>query len=139
MTGRLEPARDVPISVLLADDQPLARAGLRTLLETCDQIRVVGEAEFATRPAREPPAAARLGVLTDREREVLALVGDGLANEAIAKRLFMGLGDREDARQPDHGQARGPRPRPARGDRLRDGPGPAGLAVSAGQRLHPTG
>lgn len=46
-------------------------------------------AEFATRPAREPPAAARVGVLTDRAREVLALVGDGLANEAIAKRLFM--------------------------------------------------
>jgi DNA-binding NarL/FixJ family response regulator len=183
----------VTVRVLLADDQPLARAGLRTLLESCDDIEVVGEAasgteaveraraarpdvvlmdirmpgldgleatrrivaderltgvrvvvlttfdldeyvyealrvgasgflakdvepgelrhavrvvargdsllspgvtrrliaEFAARPAVEPPAAGRLRVLTDREREVLALVGEGLANDDIAARLYM--------------------------------------------------
>jgi DNA-binding NarL/FixJ family response regulator len=183
----------VTVRVLLADDQPLARAGLRTLLESCDDIKVVGEAasgaeaverarawrpdvvlmdirmpgldgleatrrivaderlagvrvvilttfdldeyvyealrvgasgflakdvepgelrhavrvaargdallspgvtrrliaEFAARPAAEPPAAGRLEVLTDREREVLELVGEGLGNDAIADRLFM--------------------------------------------------
>jgi DNA-binding NarL/FixJ family response regulator len=183
----------VTVRVLLADDQPLARAGLRTLLESCDDIEVVGEAaggaeaveraraarpdvvlmdirmpgldgleatrrivaderltgvrvvilttfdldeyvyqalrvgasgflakdvepselrhavrvvargdallspgvtrrliaEFAARPAAEPPAAGRLGVLTDREREVLGLVGEGLSNDDIAARLYM--------------------------------------------------
>jgi DNA-binding NarL/FixJ family response regulator len=183
----------VTVRVLLADDQPLARAGLRALLESCDDIEVVGEAasgaeaveraraarpdvvlmdirmpgldgleatrwivaderlagvrvvilttfdldeyvyqalrvgasgflakdvepgelrhavrvvargdallspgvtrrliaEFAARPAVEPPAADQLKVLTDREREVLALVGEGLANDDIAARLYM--------------------------------------------------
>jgi len=45
-------------------------------------------AEFASR-AKSPPRSSALDELTDREREVMALVAEGLTNHEIASRLIV--------------------------------------------------
>ena len=46
-------------------------------------------AELVTRPPLAGPDTARIAVLTDREREVVALVARGLSNVEIGRTLFM--------------------------------------------------
>ncbi|MFE7419391.1 response regulator [Rhodococcus sp. NPDC057529] len=45
-------------------------------------------AEFATH-AKQPPHSSRLDGLTDREREVMILIAEGLTNAEIGSRLFL--------------------------------------------------
>ncbi|MEQ1738214.1 MAG: response regulator transcription factor, partial [Rhodoglobus sp.] len=65
------------VRVVAAGDALLSPTVTRRLLE-----RLSSE-------LREEPDASQLSVITDREREVLALVGQGLTNDEIGKRLFL--------------------------------------------------
>ena len=66
------------IRVIAAGDALLAPTVTRRLI-----------AEFASRPEHRRPDPSALRELTDREREVLALVAGGLSNDEIAEHLVI--------------------------------------------------
>jgi DNA-binding NarL/FixJ family response regulator len=65
------------VRVVAAGDALLSPGITRRLIE-----------EFAAR-AKAPVSSAELDQLTDREREVMALVAEGLSNDEIARRLYL--------------------------------------------------
>jgi DNA-binding NarL/FixJ family response regulator len=65
------------VRVVAGGDALLSPGVTRRLLE-----RISGE-------LKEAPDTAQLSVITDREREVLALVGQGLTNEEIGRELYL--------------------------------------------------
>jgi DNA-binding CsgD family transcriptional regulator len=80
---------------LAASEGEAAVAEARAAFAVFDKVGAVREADAAaavlrslgTRAARTGPRA--IGNLTKREREVLALLGEGLSNPEISQRLFI--------------------------------------------------
>ena len=77
-----------------AEDPALARAEARTAAESFAWLGARHELDRATALLRALGGPARTGVrrvgsLTDREEEVLALVSQGLSNPQIAERLYI--------------------------------------------------
>jgi DNA-binding NarL/FixJ family response regulator len=77
--------KDTEPSDILAAVRVVARGD--SLLSPTVTRRVIGQ--FAARPAAQRVDAAAVDVLTERERQVVALVAEGLSNEEIAQRLVV--------------------------------------------------
>ncbi|RPK80140.1 MULTISPECIES: response regulator transcription factor [Streptomyces] len=61
----------------------------RSMLDPSTTARLMRSLREAETEADSPPQDERLAVLSERERSVLDLIGEGLTNRQIAKRLYL--------------------------------------------------
>jgi DNA-binding CsgD family transcriptional regulator len=80
-----------PVSIALRVDDPTLAQRLRELLTSVDWVRLAAEGEAPELVLSTAPTTPAAADLTLREREVVALLAQGLSNKEIARKLGISL------------------------------------------------